>query len=428
MSSFLLTSCGSSVNYKELKIKLSKIIPSAYDSLEIWIRDKDGKTLYFSESPKAFEHRISIDDFPKKIQVLVRAKKGDSYVMEGVSPLISPEDLDRVEILFLPSSKSIIFPVVKDVVSYDVWAYPYELSDSLYIFTEKGRIFRISYVSWRSEEVGSFTPRKNFTLFGREYKDKNSIFIVGGEDGERKLDIVEVFVPNEAVFTYGQLNYKRSGAKALTWQDVIIILGGDSEGYCEAITQSGIKAFPCGITGRFSPVVLSQSKGLIKVLLYYKNTGKTQMIYIMRTRDEFEVSYVEDIKSIKRINGEVVKQGDKTLLFGGYGDSGYIQECEIYDPETNSFVVSGYYNTPRVDFSAVDVEGNIFIVGGRDQSGSAILDIDAMRGCVFEETGKTLSFPPKPSDCVFNLFSSYIMIFCQGAIPEIFPILSFILK
>lgn len=424
---YFIVSCGRSQTYKELKIKLSKIVPSTYDEIEIWLRDEDGKTIYFSEINSLPQHEISLEAIPKRIQVMIRMKKNGLYVMEGISPFVSPDKLSELEILIIPTSKAVIFPIIEKNISRDTWIYPYELSDKLYIFTENGEIFEMSYTSWKTEKVGSFTPRKRFSISEINLEGKDSLLIIGGEKDGEKSKVVEVFRADEGTFRVRDLVHKRAEAKTIKWDESIIVIGGDDEGYCEAIVQEERYPFPCGVTDDFSLAVISQKKGLLKVFIYHRQKGEYEILYIMRDRNTFEVSLREKIPGIKRKEGEVVKQGDKILVFGGYNNEGDVKECETYDPQSHSMVIKGYYE-PRVNFSVVNVDGNTFIIGGRRKDGTPFPDIDIMRDCAFEKTDKTLSFPPKPRGCAYSLFKSYITLLCQGNVPEIFPIASLLIR
>lgn len=418
---FFILSCET--KYKDLQVNLYQIVASNYDGIEIDIRDQHGKIIRRIDPQKSSQHEIKIDEPPEKIQIFARGKKGDSYVLEGVSPIISVKNTNRTNILFLPSNRTVILPMVRTNIPTDTWLLTYETENDLMIFTEEGKIFSIDHISWDMKLVGKFTPRKRFSVFSIDEK----IFIAGGEIGDEKSDLVEIFDKNNGTSYFKNLNYKRADAKVIEWNSAIILVGGDDQGYCEFITRGEISSFQCGLTSGFSILPISKSEGLLKLFVYHKQSGKHEIVYIIREPTSCcELSYRETKESIKRIGGEIVKQGEKILIIGGYNENGEVKECEIYDSKIDSIAIGGTHN-PRTDFSVLNIQGNIFIIGGKKTDGVPFSNIEIMRDCIFEDTGKKLSFPPKPQNCAQSVFDSYIVLTCQGAIPEIFPIASILI-
>ena len=59
------------------------------------------------------------------------------------------------------------------------------------------------------------------------------------------------------------------------------------------------------------------------------------------------------------------------LIAGGENSSGPLNECEIYDPSSATFSVSGNMGAARADHSATLLaDGRVLILGGRDASGA----------------------------------------------------------
>lgn len=415
---FLLPFLSCETQYKDIRINLYQIVAQNYDKVEIEVRDQYGKILKYIDSPKSSQYEIKIDEMPEKIQIFVRGKKGDSYVLEGISPIISSKNIERANILFIPTNKSVILPMVRSNISPDTWVSVYEKENEVMIFTEDGKIFSIDYLSWDIKFLDNFTPRKKFCVFSIEGK----IFIAGGEINGEKTDLVEIF--DKGVSGFQNLRYRRSDSKAIEWKDGVILVGGDDQGYCEFITGGGISSFQCGLTSGLSILPISKEVGLLKLFVYHKQKGQYEIVYITREQNSrVEVSYRETIVGIKRIGGEITRQGEKILIMGGYNENGEIKECEIYDTNSETVSIAGTQE-PKIDFSVINVQGNTFIIGGRRRDGKPISSVEIMRDCIFEDTGKTISFPPKPQNCAHSVFDSYIVLICQGAIPEILPIAS----
>lgn len=415
-----LLSCSKNGNLN-LDIKIERIFPVFYDSVELTVQDESGRIFYVSELQPY--RSVELKNYPEKMRVLLRAKKDNSFIAEGVSPIFSVKKNNSVSVLVIPK-KSVLFPLFRPGIRTETWVSLVEMENNLFVFTEFGEIFKLDYLTWKVDRVGSFTPRRNFLLFVKSGR----IFIAGGENAQGKVNIVEFFDPVSGTFNFYPLNISRSGANAIFWGENVLIVGGEDEGYCEVLTDyenNPFISFPCGITLNPHTVILDFSEGLAKILVYYPREGEYEILYIIREGNKFKVSYREKILGIKRKEGVVVKVGQKVFAFGGYSDDRIeIADCESFDIDRERFEIGGKMIEPRFNFSAFEVFGNVIVVGGKKMNNLPVFKVELMRDCFFSDSGIELSFPPKFSGCAFPIFNSYVVMMCEGSVPEIFPLIS----
>ncbi|GBD04235.1 hypothetical protein HRbin19_01545 [bacterium HR19] len=417
---FFSLSCSENSNLN-LDIKIEKIFPVFYDSVDLIVQDESGRIFYASQLQPY--QSVELKNYPEKMRVLLRAKKDNSFIAEGVSPIFSVKKNNSISVLVIPK-KSVLFPLFRPSIRTDTYVSLVEMENNLFVFTEFGEIFKLDYITWKVDRVGNFTPRRNFLLFAKSGR----IFIAGGENAYGKVNIVEFFDPVSGTFNFYPLNISRAGGDAIFWGEDVLIVGGEDKGYCEVLANYENRpfiSFPCGITLNSHSVVLDFSEGLAKILVYYPEEGDYEILYIIREGNRFKVSYREKILGIKRREGAVVKVGRKVFAFGGYSDDRIeIPDCESFDIDGERFEIGGKMVEPRVNFSAFEVFGNVIVVGGKKMNGLPVFKVELMRDCFFSDSGIELSFPPKFSGCAFPIFNSYVVMMCEGAVPEIFPLIS----
>ena len=69
-----------------------------------------------------------------------------------------------------------------------------------------------------------------------------------------------------------------------------------------------------------------------------------------------------------------------SILFyciGGYGNKGYLDTVEVYDPETDTWEAKANMSTARMDLTSVVVNGKIYCIGGENGSYNTLNTIEA---------------------------------------------------
>ena len=428
---FSFLSCdGSPENTaKNLAIKVLRLHAEKYEKSEVIIRDENGFVLSTGEFKKGGEISFEIPD-SVKIRVILKEKneKGDT-IAEGSTPVFSPAEVEKVNVLVLP-----LYQTSKFGFFLNEWAEAVEFKNSFFIFKESGDILELDYLLWEIKKAGEFTPRRYFTLTQMEDK----IIIAGGESEDgTKTKLVEFFFPETGTTAEGgELKSARSGHKTVLWGNRIVFVGGDKDGTCEVssikgdtfLTEKIFRCFEEGEVKDFSVISVGEEDDFIRILL---SGGQTQtgirgntMLYVS-VNPAGEINYFsEEIYSpIRRAQHQAVRVGRNIFLLGGWDGEKEVGECEVLKYKYTKFITSGKMIYPRINFSVIPFDGRFIIAGGEKSNGQPVEEVEIMEGgCVFREVPLKLNFLPKIGNCGFSLFSNYGFFTCEGTPTEIFPI------
>ena len=429
---FSLHSCdGSPENTaKNLTIKVLRLHAEKYEKSEIVIRDEDGFVLSTGEFKKGGEISFEIPD-KTKIKVILREKneKGDT-IAEGSTPVFSPAEVEKVNVLVLP-----LYQTSRFGFFLDEWAKAVEFKNSLFIFKESGDILELDYLLWEVKKAGEFTPRRYFSLT----RTGDKIIIAGGESEDgTKIKLVEFFFPETGTTASGgELKAGRSGHKAVLWGNRIVFVGGDKDGTCEVsnikanmlATEKIFRCFEEGEVKDFSVISVGDEEDFIRILLSGGQTqsgiirGNTMLYISMSPAGEINYFSEEIYSPIRRTQHRAVKVGRNIFLLGGWDGEKEVEECEILKYKYTRFMTSGKMIYPRINFSVIPFDGRFVIAGGERANGQPVEEVEVMEGgCIFREVPLKLNFLPKIGNCGFSLFSNYGFFACEGTPTEIFPI------
>ena len=151
------------------------------------------------------------------------------------------------------------------------------------------------------------------------------VYIMGGFDGTEILSSIEIYDPNTNEWTYGpSMLSRRSGLKAVVNGGKIYVVGGyDGQ-------------------DRLSSVERLDPQRLLP--------GWQQVAPMLSQRSNFAIAAI----------------GDKIQVIGGYRPGGVFSECELYNPEANTWtpcasLARGQSATAAVTISALPLDHSILI-------------------------------------------------------------------
>ncbi|CAD5217498.1 unnamed protein product [Bursaphelenchus xylophilus] len=193
------------------------------------------------------------------------------------------------------------------------------------------------------------------------------LYVMGGYNGQVRLDLVEVFDPNRNQWTHSQpLLTKRSAMATVVYRDKIYVIGGfDGQSIAEVETYSPIT----GERRFISPMLCPRSAAgavVLKGCIYVTGGHNSFAIYPTVEKYDFakaQWTYQKPMNKARCRHAAVVYD-EKIYAIGGYDGREFLRCTEVYDPETDSWQYGPELNLRRGRVSACVNGSAIYAIGG----------------------------------------------------------------
>ena len=223
------------------------------------------------------------------------------------------------------------------------------------------------------------------------------VLIAGGYDGSDYLQTAELFNPATDTFTAlaasgtTELRTARAGATATALPDGQVLIAGGYNG-TSGILQSAELFNPAtdtftALTGSGNELQTARAGasaaalpgGQVLIAGGYGNSGYLQSAELFNpatdTFTALPASGNTELQTARYGAAAAALPDGQVLIAGGYGNSGYLQEAELFNPATDTFTAlaaSGttQLQTPRAGATAATLpDGQVLIAGGLSPSG-----------------------------------------------------------
>jgi N-acetylneuraminic acid mutarotase len=238
----------------------------------------------------------------------------------------------------------------------------------------------VAHLSKNQQEwVGVEKMRRARSVFGSAVI-RNSLFVVGGFDGERAMDSAEVFdCATNSWSLLPPLLQRRCSCSCAVLRGQLYVIGG----VCGPLALSHVEKYDSVTKEWMSVTPLSETRsacGVASIGDYIYVVGginsqgatiNTGEVYSYTTQEWKEIAQMSERRrslALCALNGQL-------YAIGGNNGSHDLRSCEVYDPIKNTWRPIHSMINARMYCSAATFDGEIFAAGGVEEA-STLMSIE----------------------------------------------------
>jgi kelch-like protein 8 len=241
-----------------------------------------------------------------------------------------------------------------------------------------GSDLKTKSAKWYDESVGQWRalPDMSAARYGcAAVRIEGNVYVVGGTDGNAVLKSAEMYDASTGQWrTLSDMSVPRIGCAAVCIEGNVVVLGGydgeddlksaevydTSAGHWRALPDMSVPRLGCAavcIEGKVHVMGGENGESALKSAEVYD----THHLFISAGKWRA----LPDM-SVGRVNFAAVCVEGNIYVLGGRDDDSPLKSAEVYDASAGQWRALPNMSVARFECSAVCIEGKVYVVGGRD--------------------------------------------------------------